>query len=144
MSPLRSRHLAAVVLPLALAACSAEPATPPPFTPGTSASSPSASVTAHAETAEEFIRRWHQLGNDMELDGKTADYLQLTSSCTSCNTYADTVDRIYEHGGYIRTEGERILRINRHAGLTYDVRFESEPIDYNESSSAAEKHLPGG
>jgi hypothetical protein len=143
----RSHHLAAIVLPLALAACSAEPATPPPFTPGTAASSPSpsASATVHAETAEEFIRRWEAAGDAMELDGDTAPFRWLSDEgCEACTAFADSVDRTYANGGYIRYDGTTIRWIKRQAARVYDVRVASGPTDYKESTAGPIKHFHGG
>jgi hypothetical protein len=145
MSPLRSRHLATFVLPLALAACSADPATPPPFTPGTSASSPSASATVHAETAEEFIRRWEAAGDAMQLDGDTTAFRSLSSeNCESCTAFADSVEGAYANGGYIKYDGTRIRWIKRQAARVYDVRVASGPTEYKESEAGAVKHFDGG
>ena len=141
---MRSRHLASVVLPLALAACSAEPATPPPFTPGTSASSPSASATAHAETAEEFIRRWRQLVDEAQVTGHTQAYRDISRGCAPCDDFADRVDTIYSNGGYIRTDGSRILRITRSAPGAFDVRVASGPTEYAEAPGGEVTKIPGG
>ena len=142
---MRSHHLAAVLLPLALAACSADPATPPPFTPGTSASSPSVSATAYAETAEEFIRRWEAAGDAMQADGDTTPFRSLSSEkCESCTSFADSVERAYANGGYIKYDGTRIRWIKRQAAFVYDVRVSSGPTEYKESTAGPIKHFDGG
>jgi hypothetical protein len=141
---LRSHHLAAVLLPLALSACSADPATPPPFTPGTSASSPSASPTAHAETAEEFIRRWIEVADAVQLDGDTGPYRAMTRGCDSCDAFANTVDRIYKAGGYIDFGGTQVLSISRRAGHSYDYFVDAGATSYRETAHGPLKRLPGG
>ena len=143
---MRSHHLAAIVLLLALAACTAEPATPPPFTPGTSAPSPSpsASATVHPETAEEFIRRWRELVDETQITGNTHAYRGISRGCSPCDDFADRVDSIYRNGGYIRTDGSRILRITRGAPGVFDVRVTSGPTEYSETKGGKVTTIPGG
>ena len=145
---MRSRFIAIALL-FALSACSdGEPITPPPFTPSTAASSPTASVTTHAETAEEFIRRWVETDTKMQNTGDTTEYLAITEpKCSACTGLADEIKSIYSHGGTVRTRGFEVLSIETHAFkdlLSAQVAVQSAPTEVIRKLGEEPEHLSGG
>jgi len=105
-----------VVVPLLLAGCSDDEPTPKmPDPPPSSSSTPSPSETetAEAESAEEFIRRWVEAGDEMQVTGETAEFRQLSRKCQACGQAADQVEAIYASGGSIDFDGTRVGLLKR-------------------------------
>jgi hypothetical protein len=142
------RHSAALALvaALVLAGCQDEPE--PRFEPTPSdSSSPTDPETdqPEAQTAEEFIREWVELQRDMQNTGKTAEFLAASPGCRSCAATAQLVEGYYASGGFVRTEGRRILDIEAVAvNRVYDVRVESAPTEYRERRGGRLQEFPGG
>lgn len=131
---------------LVLSACGGDPVAPPPLTLPTS-SSATVSESPKPESAEEFIRRWITASNEAQASGDTTAYRELYSGCTPCEMFADQVDRIYANGGYIRTEGERVLRIKRQPEMgryAFDYWVDAAPTRYVEAEGKPVQRLSGG
>lgn len=144
------RALGAGVLLLALAACTQPDDDPEPIMPSesTSPTSPVSSPTPEPESAEEFVRRWVSLNREMLRTGDKSAFLAVSLRCSPCQGIADRVSEIYEAGGYVRTRGWTVLRIQRvtrqPASAQLTVLIRSAPTQYRESSSGEIKALPGG
>ncbi len=148
------RRLAAVAavaaVALALSSCSEDPVKPKPLEPETSSSSPTStpSETPKPESAKDVIRRWIAASNEMQTTGDTTAYREITRHCGECKEVADHVERIYENGGYIEFEGERILDIARTGGspkaAAFEMRTRSGPTRYTERKGGPVKTYGGG
>lgn len=143
---------AAVLVAASLVGCSDDDPDPR-VSPSPTASSPadpsptSASATPEAETPEAFIERWAELETEMQNTGETAAYRAVTSRCQACVDLADLVEKYYEAGGYIRTEGHTVLSIDARAPASahvFLVRMRSAPSQYKESRDAPIQRLEGG
>ncbi len=108
-----------------------EPTTSPTATESTPTEPPT-SEPPEKETAQEFLRRWQEAANEMQVSGVSDKFRALNADCESCDVFAGNVDRIYEAGGFIRTDGGTISGIERWGKVnewpTFDVRVESAPI----------------
>lgn len=146
------RALALFVLaPLLLAGCSdgdPEPDPTPKMPDPTSASpSPTESETAEAESAEEFVRRWVEVSNEMQQTGETGTYLGISAKCGPCRQVAQQVADAFEAGGYVKTDGWTIKSITDRSGggkPIYDVEVRSAPTILKASKSSKPSRLPGG
>ena len=133
---------AVAAVALALSSCSEDPVKPKPLEPASSSSSPTSttSETPKPESAEDSIRRWSTAGNEMQTTGDTTTYREVTRHCASRQEFADEVERIYEKGGHIEFEGERILEVTRKASspkaAAFDVKTRSGPTRYTERRAA--------
>jgi len=150
---MRVRRLAALTaaLPLlALSGCGGDNPKPKPLDPpSTSASpSPTATTTPQAETPEEVIRKFVAAQNQMMADGKTTEFLTLSSRCDYCSGLADGVSTVYDNGGYIKTRGWTIVSMKPPVKLgdgDVSVRFavDSAPTSYRESKGSKLKSYEG-
>ena len=137
-------------LMLALSSCSEDPVKPKPLEPDSSSSSQtsSSSETAKPESAEDFIRRWRQLTNEMQATGDTSAYRAVTRNCVSCDNLADLVDSIYENGGYIEFEGSRVVKITRVRQFgrftMFELRTRSGATKYTEEKGGPVLSEDGG
>ena len=110
--------------------------------------SASPSVVKKEETAEEFIRRWNDEQTRMQ-KGDTKAYREMTPKCEGCQTTSGKVEKYYKAGGYVSTEGRKIVSIrpsDRSPSLehVYLVEVDSAPTTYKTSTSAPEERLKGG
>ena len=141
------RLTAALALSLALtpalAACAGDAITPPPLTPATSTVS-SPTPTEQPETAEEFIRRWVQAGDEMQRTGDTKQFRSITVGCESCREFDVAVERIYADGGRINYDGTKLVTVRRVYGATYDVKVIESPTTYTDSATGPTHRLNGG
>lgn len=139
----------AVVGPLLLAGCTGDPEPTPKIPdPTTSSSTPSPtdSETPEAESAEDFIRRWSEALQVMQVTGQTEDFDALGPNCESCRAASDRVKEIYEGGGAIKWDGWQVLKIapNGKAPNEFRVVEQSSPTRFRESPDADWQTLPGG
>lgn len=152
--PLRARTAAiAACLLLALTACSDDaPVADPPATPTPTATSASASPSADdltsappGETAEQFIRRWVELGNQLQHTGNAAAYLSVSGpDCDTCRELATTLSKIYRAGGESRGGTERITSLKPESQNRWILEVIAGPTEYERRAGAATEKLPGG
>jgi hypothetical protein len=146
------RFLAALICCglLSLSGCSddsSSSADPPSPTP--TASTSDASPTPEPETPEEFVRRWVEVDREMQNSGDTQGFRSISKGCTPCKGLADQVEQIYDAGGYVKTDGLEILRLE--AGSKDDndqvsvhMWVNSTRTELRESADADVQQLPGG
>lgn len=104
-----------VLAPLLLAGCSdgdPEPS-PTPKMPESTSSSPSASEseTPEAESAEDFVRRWVQAGDEMQVTGKTDEYSSMAPKCVPCQAFVKNVRDVYDNGGSAEFAGSKLVQL---------------------------------
>jgi hypothetical protein len=92
--------------------CSDDPE-PTPNIPDPTTSSPTPTEPAteepEAESPEEFIRRWVEVGDEMQVTGETAEYERMVDeSCDACASFVNSVRDVYSSGGSVEFEGARI------------------------------------
>lgn len=154
MGVVRVRGLVALLVTLvALAGCNdPSPPQPTPTTSTPTTSSPtmseSTSPSPQPETAEQFIRRWVEMSNQMQNTGEVRSYLAVSRRCRACENVAKRIKTIYAAGGYVRTEGWTIVSIKNEGRVghrrTFRVVVDSAPTEYVESSTGDVMHLAGG
>ena len=149
--------LGALALTCSLAACSDEPQPIIEATPSTGPTSdppPSSTPTAtpdpdEPESAKDFIRRWQKEAFAMQVSGDTGQYLAMASDCESCDILADSVQAIYQDGGFVQLSGshsvtklERVGKVGRVSIYEYVLKSpRSEVLDAN---GAVENRFTGG
>lgn len=153
--PLAATSLAVALL-AATAACGGDD---PPSSPRTSQSasatqsvtaspSPSETQPPQRESAKAFIRRWFKESDAMQASGDTSAFRAMGDKCTTCATFADSVDRIHQQGGWIRFGGTQIHRIERSGSLAgnphWNVETRIAPTRYKESAGGDIVRLAGG
>lgn len=110
--------------------------------------SESTSPSPQAETAEEFIRRWVEVQNQMLTTGRTRDYTTLSRGCDPCDDTADRVRAIYKAGGQITTDGWEVAGIQRQGGSgrvrVFHVEIVNAPTSYTERAGGPIKKLGSG
>jgi hypothetical protein len=140
-----------LVVPLLLGGCSDEPE-PTPKIPDPTTSSPSPtsteSETPEAESAEDFIRRWVEANTVMQNTGDVAEYVALSRRCEPCNQTADRIKDIYANGGFVKTDGWSVGRVDDRTGAAgtpvLDLHISSAPTTFRESADAEKQVLEGG
>jgi hypothetical protein len=145
-----SGMIAGLVLLVALSGCrggDSEAAPSPSPTPTVSGGT-SPSPTPQPETAEQFIRRWVEVYNEMQNTGDTEEFRLLGPKCPPCRRLAAGVGRYYADGGYVKTEGWRTLKTKEKVSvkdkMQFDVEIDASPIRYRESADGPVKSLDGG
>ena len=126
---------------------SPETTSSPPVT--TSAEpSPSASEPAKRETAREFVQRWVELSNHMQITGETDEYLLVSSDCTACVAVASDVESYFGAGGWVKTDGWSLVEFERTSladgFTTVRARVAIADAVLKRSRSAKPRRLPGG
>ena len=111
---------------VALAGCAEGEPEPKMPEPTSSASSPTPVETSdepEQESAEDFIRRWVEVGDQMQVTGSVAEYAAITPKCDACQAFVRNVEQVYARGGFAEFAGSEFVRITR-AGAeppTFDV-----------------------
>ncbi|MCW2736376.1 hypothetical protein [Nocardioides sp.] len=138
----------AVVVPLLLAGCTDEPE-PTPQMPDPTSSSPSPtpteSETPEAESAEDFIRRWVEVGDEMQVTGETDEYDRMTPECEPCQSFVANVEEVYSAGGSAEFAGSKIVQIRRigDAPPTFNLTKDLPETTIHRAGGKTET-LPGG
>jgi hypothetical protein len=114
----------------------------PPISSSPSSSSPTSAP--HRETPEHFIRRWAAEDTRIQQTGDTRQFRAMSQGCSGCIKLANLVDRIYSHGGYIRTKGWHIRRIASVGSGSFDLYVLAKATTYTESANGPPHHLPAG
>lgn len=154
MRPIRAAATA-LVASLALSACNGgdDPADPTSiWTPSGTIDAPSTSPPTDSlteapknETARQFIRRWVELGNQMQATGETAAFLAVAGpDCKSCQEFAGQIAQIYQSGGSVQGGAERITEIRRESTNQWLITRDATASDYTETSDGPTKSFPGG
>lgn len=154
MRPLRAAATALVAV-LALSSCNGgnDPAEPSPTAkPSSSSSAPTTAPPTETlteaprgETARQFIRRWVELGNQMQTSGETAGFLAVAGpDCQSCVDFASQVAEIYKGGGRIETDGSDVVRLHHDGGDQWTVSLTGAPTEVTASAGSSPSSLPGG
>jgi len=144
----RALALTAVV-PLLLAGCSDDPEPQPkmPDPPPSSSPSPTASETVEAESAEEFIRRWVEVGDRMQVTGKVDQYeAMIEKTCKACLSFVASVKDVYDSGGSIEFSGATVNRVapREEQPPTYAVTKTLPKTVVNRQAGAEPEVLPAG
>lgn len=129
---------------LLLAGCSDDPE--PRFEP-TESPSPtesSSSAAPKAQSPEDFIREWFDVGTDMQNSGETDGFLQLSADCDACERFAADVERVYSDGGSIRIKSEKVRQIEPVGGNAFEVTVVSSPTTFREAAGSKPDSFPGG
>jgi hypothetical protein len=112
--------------------------------PPVSSTTSSPTESSQHESAEHFIRRWAAEDTRIQQTGDTSTFREMSRGCKGCLRLANLVDRIYEAGGFIHTQGWRV-RVISHEGMnTYLLKVLASPTTYSESKEGAVHHLPSG
>ena len=99
---------------LLLAGCGGDPEPKVESPSPAPTTSPSESETAKPMSAQDFVRDWVQLSNQMQVTGTTDDYRAASRRCRPCLDTADRVDDLYASGGHIETDGWKVQRTQFH------------------------------
>ena len=116
---MRVRRVVGVVLVVVLATglsagCqSAEPKPKMPRVTESASPAPAESSPPESESAEEFIRRWHVAGDEVQGTGETAAYAAMGPECESCMGFVESVNDVYSEGGHAEFKGSTIKRLVR-------------------------------
>lgn len=138
----------ALAVPVLLAGCSedAEP-TPKMPEPTTSSSTPTPteSETPQAESPEDFVRRWVEVGDEMQQTGKTTEFRKLSRKCQACADVAKQVESIYDAGGSIEFAGSTVSLLKRVADAppTFHLDLRT-PETIIREANGEEQRLPAG
>ena len=149
--------IAAVVAALLLSACNGGDDDPPDaastWTPSgtieeTQSPTPSTNPLTEApanETAKQFLKRWVELSNQMQMTGETDAYLAVVGpDCDSCRKFAVQVSDIYDKGGTIDGGQERIVEMKSESRTQWVVTSDTTPTTYVEKAGGSPTSLPGG
>lgn len=96
------------------------------------------------ETAKEFIRRWAEAERDMQNSGEAAEYRSITKACSPCQELADDMEEVYARGGWVRTEGMSITKIEPVSKNTYRAQAILAPTEYVTAQGQPEGRFDGG
>lgn len=130
-----------------LAGCGGDPKPKFSHAPDPTPSAPTTSPAAKPERAEEFLQRWQDASNMMQIKGDATSYRRLSSKkCDACNNFIQLVTGIYKAGGYIHTRGNTLTDVVPVAGEkhVFTAKLRSTPTDYRAGRSKPEQHLKGG
>ena len=139
----------AVSVPLLLAGCTDEPEPTPKMPDPTTSSAtptPTETETPEAESAEDFIRRWVEAGDEMQVTGETDDYSAMAPNCQPCQGFVTSVEDVYRVGGSAEFAGTRITDIRRYATNppTYDVSQSVPETVIHHGDTGKTERLPAG
>ena len=147
MSVRRALALAAA-LPLLVAGCSEddpEPKMPDP-SPSSSSSTPTAEPTKEQESPEDLIRRWVEVGDQMQRTGEVAEFRRLSRNCQACAQVVDEVRTIYAGGGSIDFDGSQVSLLKRVAPdpPTFHLNLATAETVIRTADGAVDRRLPSG
>ena len=139
----------ALAVPILLAGCSDDPEPEPKIPEATSSSptpTPTESETPQAESPEDFIRRWVEVGDEMQTTGEVAEFKRMSRKCQACGDVVEQVTSIYNAGGSIEFAGTEIGRIDRVASKppTFHLDLNTPETIIRSASGAIDQRLPAG
>lgn len=138
-----------LAVPVLLAGCSDDPE-PKPKIPETTSSSPTPtpteSETPEAESPEDFVRRWVEVGDEMQTTGDVAEFERLSRKCQACADVVAQVETIYESGGSIEFTGTEIGRLKQIASKppTFHLDLNTPETIIRSKSGDVDQRLPAG
>lgn len=113
-----------------------------------SAPSPTPAETSdepEQESAEDFIRRWVEVGDEMQVTGETAKFLAISRGCADCAAIADYVTRIYDRGGSVEFPGSEVSRLERTGDeRSFELDLKTPETLILSASGAVDEKLPQG
>lgn len=136
-------------VPLLLAGCSDEaqptPKMPDPTT-SSSTPSPTESETPQAESAEDFVRRWQALGDEMQQTGKVNEFKAISRGCQACDGLIRTVQEIYGDGGSIDFAGSEITMLKQvgDSPPTFHLDMKTPKTTVRDAQGAVKDEYPAG
>ncbi len=146
----RTAVLTAVSVMVLSAGCSGdqEPdADVTPIIPTETASSAVATPTQEpeAESAEEFVRRWQSVSDDMVVSGNLARYRDMYVDCSPCERFAKQVEELYDGGGRFEAGGNEVTRVVTMSDTPMILRatMVAEPSRLIQGSGES-REFPGG
>lgn len=148
MRPRRALALALAV-PALLAGCSDDPEPTPKIPEPTSSSptpTPTESETPEAESPEDFVRRWVEVGDEMQTTGDADEFERLSRNCQACADVVEQVKSIYASGGSIEFAGTKVGRLERIAPKppTFHLDLNTPETIIRSESGAVDQRLPAG
>lgn len=140
---------------LVLGACSDDPPEPKPLDPPSSSTSesptaPPTSEPPNASTPEQTIREFVRLKTALEKTGDAAEFRAISYNCEFCRSYAARVEKIYERGGFVRTQGWQLRSVRRASALetkperTYKIVIDNPVTRLKKREGARVETLPAG
>lgn len=138
-----------LAVPVLLAGCSDDPE-PTPKIPEPTSSSPSPTEPAteepEAESPEEFIRRWVEVGDEMQMTGQVAEFKRMSRNCQACAQVAAQVKSIYGSGGSIEFAGTKVALLKEVAPQppTFHVDLNTPETVIRAENGAVDQRLPAG
>jgi hypothetical protein len=138
-----------LAVPVLLAGCSDDPE-PTPNIPDPTTSSPTPTEPAteepEAESPEEFIRRWVEAGDEMQMTGKVADFERMSRNCQACAQVVAQVKSIYASGGSIEFAGTKVALLKEVAPEppTFHVDLNTPETIIRSKGGTVDQRLPAG
>jgi hypothetical protein len=115
--------------------------------PSTSSSTPTPteSETPEAESPEAFVRRWVEVGDEMQQTGETAEFKRISRQCQACVAVTKQVEAIYRAGGSIEFAGSEVSLLKRVADNppTFHLNLRT-PETIIREANGDEQRLPAG
>ena len=111
---------------------------------------PAEAVGTSPAAAKAFVRHYFDQINYAALTGDTSTLRKLsTEDCESCDAIASNVERIYNGGGQMETDGWRLTVVSAVPSRpslrpAFDLGVRQSPEVVHESDGAAPKKYPGG
>ncbi|NYE35669.1 hypothetical protein F4692_000773 [Nocardioides cavernae] len=135
-------------VPLLLSGCTEEEPTPKLPDPTTSSPTPTPeeTETPEVESAEDFVRRWVEVGDEMQSTGDVAEFRRMSRNCQACRGVADQVASIYEAGGSIDFAGTEIDRLRSVAPQppTFHLDLRTPETVIRDANGGVDQRLPAG
>lgn len=129
---------------LLVSGCSDDPE--PRFRPTDPPSPTEATTTAEpeAQSPEEFIREWFEVGTEMQNTGETDAFRAMTPGCEPCENLAERVTQYYANGGFIQIESQEVSQVRPLSRREFSVMVNAATTTYKESVDSKRVTLPGG
>ncbi len=157
MRPHRAALAAALAGLVLLTGCQSDPeprfadptASPPPVSGQPTSAPPTPSITeTSTETAQEFLRRFQSEAFEMQRTGDTSVYRRMTSTCSACKQFADSVDDVYRSGGSAEVGEGSVTAIRplgrRNGFLIFDYDLDTAPGRILDAGGKVVQRFDGG
>ena len=130
------------VLVLALTGCGDDD--PEPKIQPTETVQPTETESPEPESVEAFLDLWADTETRMLNSGETGPYREITEGCAACTSAADDMERIYSNGGFVKTKGVSIDRVEHLNGTNYLVWGYGNVTTYKERAGGKLRTIPAG